>query len=241
MILNSIFKDTVTVSGDEKFSNCEFSGGSVPKQKHVYGLTLSGAANVNVEDCRFSNKGYSAILVDTTGNVVIDGCDFACTGMYNPIECNAGDNGAATSHVTVMDCVMSGICGNNYINAYHFAENGVLDVSDVKIVGMSKQSECIRVSNKSNVPATINVRNLSYAYDQETQFDEKWTATILFQDYSKDKTQDFTKMKLNISGLTVDGKKVTDKDKLPVGKLITSCDVNLDETPDNVPTVNFTA
>lgn len=241
MILNSVFKDTVTVNKSEEFVNCEFSGGSVPKQKGVYGVSINGDADVSIRDCKFANKGYSAVMLNSAGNIAIDNCEFDCTGMYNPIEGNAGTGGAALTSVNINDVVMSGICGNNYINVYHFADNAVVNINDVKVVGMSQQAEVVRVSNLNSNPATINVTNLSYAYDMSTQFDEKWTATFLFQDYSKDKSQNFKNISLNVNGMTVNGKKVTDKDQLPVGKFMAICDVNLDTVSDNDPAVSFTA
>ena len=74
-----------------------------------------------------------------------------------------------------------------------------------------------------------------------TPFDEKWTATFLAQDYSKDNSQNFKNINLNVAGLTLNGQKVTDKDKLPIGKLIVGCDKDLNEITDNLPKIAFSA
>lgn len=239
-VMNSTFKDVATVDGDSEFINCQFSGGTVPKQKGVYAIAVTGDASARFTGCAFANKGYSAIFMNSTGSIEVDGCEFDCTGMYNPIEGSAASNGQALTRVSLTDNVMRGICGNNYVNLYHFADGAVIDIDNLKIVGMSKQAEVIRLSNLTSNDATVNVRNLSYSYDMSTAFDERWTATVLAQDYSKGGTQDMSKIKLNIAGMTLNGQKVTDKDDLPLGKLIVACDVNLDVT-DNIPAVSFAA
>ena len=138
MILNSIFKDTVVVREDTEFVNCEFSGGATPQQKGVYGVGVEGNASIKLSGCKFANKGYSAVYMNTSGSVDITGCDFDCTGLYNPIEGASGINGAPLTKVKVEDSVMRGICGNNYINVYHFADNAVVDINNVKVVGTRK-------------------------------------------------------------------------------------------------------
>lgn len=239
MILNSIFKDTVVVKKDTEFINCEFSGGTTPKQNGVFGVDIEGNASIKLSGCKFANKGYSAVYVNTSGTVEITGCEFDCTGLYNPIEGASSTTGAPLTKVKIEDNVMRGICGNNYINVYHFADNAVVDVNNVKVVGMKQESEVVRISNLNSNPATINVRNLSYAYDMSTPFSEMWTATFLAQDYSKDKTQNFKNINLNVSGLTLNGQKVTDKDNLPIGRLIVGCDNDSNEITDNLPKIAF--
>lgn len=239
MILNSIFKDTVVVKKDTEFINCEFSGGTTPKQNGVFGVDIEGNASIKLSGCKFANKGYSAVYMNTSGTVEITGCEFDCTGLYNPIEGASSTTGAPLTKVKIEDNVMRGICGNNYINVYHFADNAVVDVNNVKVVGMKQESEVVRISNLNSNPATINVRNLSYAYDMSTPFSEMWTATFLAQDYSKDKTQNFKNINLNVSGLTLNGQKVTDKDNLPIGRLIVGCDNDSNEITDNLPKIAF--
>lgn len=241
MILNSIFKDTVVVKKDTEFVNCEFSGGTTPKQKGVFGVAVEGNASAKFSGCKFANKGYSAVYMNTSGPVDITGCEFDCTGLYNPVEGASDSKGAPLTKVKVEDSVMRGICGNNYINVYHFADNAVVDIDNVKVVGMKQESEVVRISNLTSNPATINVRNLSYAYDMSTPFSEMWTATFLAQDYSKDKTQNFKNINLNVSGLTLNGQKVTDKDNLPIGRLIVGCDNDSNEITDNLPKIAFSA
>lgn len=239
-VMNTTFKDVATVDGNAEFINCEFSGGTVPKQKGIYAVAVTGDADAKFSGCRFANKGYSAVYMSTTGAVEIAGCEFACTGMYNPIEGASGTAGKALTRVKITDCVMRGICGNNYVNLYHFADGAVVDIDNLKVVDMAQASEVVRLSNLNSNDATVNVRNLSYAYDTSTPFDEKWTAAFLAQDYSKDGSQDMSKVKLNVYGLAVNGKKVADKDAMPVGKFIVACDVNTDVT-ENLPTITFSA
>lgn len=241
MILNSIFKDTVVVREDTEFVNCEFSGGTTPKQKGVYGVGVEGNASIKLSGCRFANKGYSAVYMNTSGTIEITGCEFDCTGLYNPIEGASGTTGAPLTKVKIEDNVMRGICGNNYINVYHFADNATVDINNVKVVGMKQESEVVRISNLNSNPATINVRNLSYAYDMTTPFSEMWTATFLAQDYSKDRSQNFKNINLNVSGLILNGQKVTDKDNLPIGRLIVGCDNDSNEITDNLPKIAFSA
>lgn len=240
MVMDTEFRGKVTVDGDAEFVNCVFSGGTTPKQKEVYGVRVDGSASATFRSCRFANKGYAAVFVATTGAVSVSECEFDCTGLYNPFECQAGSNGAAITSVRIADCVMRGVCGNNYVNLYHFADGAIVDIENLKVVGMSKQAEVIRLSNLTSNDATVNVKNLSYSYDMTTTFDEKWTATVLAQDYSKNGTQDMSKIKLNVYGMSVNGKKAADKDNLPLGKFITACDVNLNVT-ENVPTIKFVA
>lgn len=240
LVMDTEFKGKVTVDGDAEFVNCAFTGGTKPKQSGVYGVSVTDSASASFRSCSFANKGYAAVYVATTGSVSVSECEFDCTGVYNPFECQAGANGAAITSVKISDCVMRGVCGNNYVNLYHFADGAVVDIDRLKVVGMSKQAEVVRISNLTSNDATVNVRDLSYSYDMSTVFDEKWTAAFLAQDHSKDGSQDMSKIKLNVSGMTVNGKKVTDKENLPLGKFIAACDVNLDET-ENKPTITFIA
>lgn len=242
---NCVFEEAVVAKEDSKFMNCKFASGKTPKEKGVFALNVAGAANVEVLDCDFANKGYSAVYMNTTGKVDVERCNFDCTGLYNPIEGASGANGAALTEVVLKDNVMEGICGNNYFNFYHMAEGGKVEMDNNRVVGMSQQAEVIRLSNLSNANATFNVKNTSYVYDMATEFDPDWTKFILCQDYTGNKAQDFSKYEINIDGLTCNGVAVTDKDSFPVGGLVVVYDnkANGGDTAavidDNNPVINL--
>ena len=79
----------------------------------VYGITLNGSEDITISGCEFRNMGYSSILNDSTGNVVVEDCSFDCSNVYNPIE---GSQKVDNGNVSVKRCEFAGTPGNNYIN-----------------------------------------------------------------------------------------------------------------------------
>lgn len=212
MILNSVFKDKVVVNSDEVFDNCEFVSGSVAKQKGVHALRVDGSANLEVKNCKFANKGYSAILMNSTGAVKVDNCDFDCVGMYNPIEgSQAVDNG----NVSVKECEFVGAPGNNYINFYQMA-----DGSEHEISGCSFEPTCdnniVRISNRRSAAMKVNVRDCRYDFVSGEPTD--YTGFMLCQDYTNKSgvKQDFSKVEVELDNVLCNRVKVN-KDGAAMG------------------------
>ena len=211
MILNSIFKDKVVVNSDECFNGCKFISGTTAKEKGVHGLTINGSAHVDVQNCEFANKGYSAIYMNSTGIINIENNKFDCTGVYNPIEGGSSASNAKLVEVNIKGNVFDGQCGNNYINFYHMEDGAIVNIEDNLVDNASSESEILRLSNLSSAEAVFNVKNNNYRFADSNETD--YTAFIMCQDYTakSGKPQDFSKYVVNIEGLKCNNAKVEEK------------------------------
>jgi len=218
MFLNNIFENKVSVAADAIFDNCEFKvRGTSKKDANTPGIIVTGSANLTVKNSKFNTTGYQAINIQTSGIVNIENNVINCVNNYNPIEGTVTD-GSAVDKVNIKNNTFVGQCGNNYINFYKMAENAVITIDNNDIESANPDSEVVRISNPSNVNVTFNMSGNRYHYSSDVAND--WTAFIMCQDYSKQgESQDFTKVKINISDLFCNGKKVESKDEAPQGKL----------------------
>lgn len=241
---NCIFNEPVVANEDAAFIGCQFTSGDTAKKAGVFGLTAAKSANLAVKNCKFQNKGYSAVYMNTNGTVEIENCVVDCTGLYNPIEGASSGAGAALSHVVLKNNVMNGICGNNYFNFYKYEDGAKIELDGNRVNGMSQQSEVVRISNLNNTAATFDIKNTAYTYDMDTAFDADWTKFILCQDYTGNKGQDFSKITINVENLMCNGIPVKSQEEFPVGGLLVVYDNkanggSAEVISDNNPVINF--
>lgn len=236
---NCVFKCPVEANESE-FNSCKFEvRGSSKKDPVSIGLTIREGVpegSVKVRNCEFANMGYSAIAIRSGSHVEIDTCKFDCTDVYNPIEGSVSMQNAAVADVVIKNNILSGVCGNNYINFYNMADGGHVEIRGNRITGMGPSAEMLRLSNPANVTATFDVIDNSYAFGSP-EVDE-WAAFMLCQDYTKGGVQDFSKYTINIENLTCNGTPVEDGQPV-VGKLCIVYDDEKGVIEDNNPVINF--
>lgn len=180
-----------------KFEGCTFSAAGANKNAKVYGLTVDGSEDVLVKNCVFDGTGYSAVLNKGTGALTIEGCEFQCENIKNPIE---GGQAADNGNVTIDSCDFVGVPGNNFINFYRVADGSVHTIKNCKFAG-STDNNVVRLSNKTNNAATFNIIDCEYKFVSGTV--SEWTSFILCQDYTNVNgvKQDFSKYRVNVDNL----------------------------------------
>lgn len=187
-------------------SNSIFDAKGSDRKASVYGITVSGNEDVTIENCKFQNTGYSAILNNGEGKLNVVECEFDCNNMYNPVE---GSQSVANGDVTIENCEFVGAPGNNFINFYKVAEG-----SDHKVVGCkfnpTVDNNTIRFSNRNNAAAKFVVKDCEYDYQAGEPTD--YTGFILCQDYTNKNgvKQDFTKYAVVLDNVKCNGVKVAD-------------------------------
>lgn len=181
-----------------KFEGCTFSATGASKKDKVYGLNISGAENISIKDCIFNGMGYSAILNNGTGTLTIEGTEFHCGNIYNPIE---GSQTVDNGNVTIDSCIFTGTPANNFISFYRVAEGSVHAIKNCKFAGTTNNN-IVRLSNRNNAAAIFNIDDCSYEY-VSGKVDE-YSGFILCQDYTNRNgvLQDFSKYTVNINNLT---------------------------------------
>lgn len=182
-------------------SNSVFDAQGTSKKDKVFGITLSGAEDILIENCSFSNQGYAAIKNDCTGNVAVENCEFQCDNIYNPIE---GSQSVDNGNVTVRKCNFIGAPGNNYINFYQMAKGSEHEVSDC-VFAPTVDNNIIRFSNRTNAKVKCTIKNCCYTFSEGES--SEYTGFILCQDYTNKNgvKQDFSKVLINIDNVKCNG------------------------------------
>lgn len=185
-----------------EIKNSTFNVQGASKKDQVFGITLSGSEDVLIEDCTFSNKGYSSILNNSTGDVTVRNCTFNCDEVYNPIE---GSQQVDNGNVTVTGCTFNGQAGNNAINFYQFKDKSIHMIDNCTFEpGIN--NNIVRVSNRGSRNANFTVKNCSYTYPEGSTA-TAYTGLLLCQDYTN-KTgakQDFSGCTVMLDNVTRDG------------------------------------
>jgi len=181
-----------------EIKNSVFSAQGANKKDSVYGLTLSGVEDILVENCEFSNIGYSSILNNASANVTIKDCTFNCANVYNPIE---GTQSLDNGNVTVEGCEFIGIPGNNMINFYQFKEGSHHVVKDCTFEP-TVDNNIVRISNRGSHAASFLFKNCSYNYPTGS-VPTAYTAFLICQDYTKKEgaLQDFSKCSVEFNSV----------------------------------------
>ena len=174
------------------------------------GVTLR---NVKLTGSFPQNKinGNARVIVETAGDVVVDGLDYTgATDGYNPLEINL--NNVVSKNVTVKNCKFANF-SNNAMSVFGMAEGGVLNI-EKNIFDLSKKSDAVRISNKTNTKFTINVKDCSYTYP--TNAAGQWVGFFLFEDYTSktlanaNAAMQFKNLTVNVDNVTFNGAKVTE-------------------------------
>lgn len=181
-----------------RFDGCTFSAAGANKSAKVFGLTLDGAEDVSLYNCKFDGTGYSGLLNKCKGNVTVEKCEFECDNLKNPIE---GGQSAPQGNLTVEDCHFTGVPGNNFINFYNVKEGSVHTIKNCYFEGNMADNNAIRLSNVESATATFNINDCTQAYVEGEE--SEWTGFIICQDYTHrtGKLQDFSKYTININDL----------------------------------------
>lgn len=186
--------------------NSKFDAQGADKKAKVYGITLNGAEDVMIENCEFSNMGYSSVLNHCAGNVEIKNCTFNCADVYNPIE---GSQSVDNGNVVVKDCHFVGAPGNNYINFYQFKNDSKHEISGCTFEPTT-DNNIIRVSNRTSAATSIAVKDCGYEFVSGDVSD--YTGFMLCQDYTNKSgvKQDFTHVVVELDNVTCDHVKITE-------------------------------
>ena len=181
-----------------KFEGCTFSAAGANKKTKVFGLTVAGSEDVSIKNCTFDGTGYAAILNNGTGVLTVEGTEFHCDNIYNPIE---GSQTVDNGNVTVDNCTFTGVPGNNFISFYQVAEGSVHAIKNCKFAGATNNN-IIRLSNRNNATAIFNIDDCSYEYVSGNI--NEYSGFMLCQDYTNIKgvLEDFSKYTVNINNLT---------------------------------------
>ena len=213
MILNSIFKDVVSVNADEVFDGCEFNvQGQSSTDVATPGVKILGG-NVVIQNSTFANKGYSAVNYKT-GHITLKNNLFKCSVngavmVKNPIEGLYKAEGALVDNMIIENNIFDGKCGNNYINFYQFKDGAKIVLKGNQIKNADLNAEMVRISN------TNNAKNVSFEIENETYNwiagdATQWTSYLLYEDDSTaGKAEDYTGININIKNLMCDGEKIT--------------------------------
>lgn len=214
MILNSIFKDVISVNADETFDGCEFNvQGKSSTDTATPGMKIMGG-NVVVQNSVFSNKGYSAVKY-TTGNITLKDNLFKCSVdgavmVKNPIEGSYKIDGALVDNMVIENNVFDGKCGNNYMSFYQFKDGAKVALKGNQIKNADLDAEMVRISNTNSAKnVAFEIENESYNWVAGDA--TKWTSYLLYEDDSKTGVaEDYTGISINIKNLMCDGEKIAE-------------------------------
>ena len=191
-------------------------------------MTVTGA-NVTVENVTFGDG--AALKVNTSGNFTLKNCTFnGKTDVRTPVTLNVGSatvtgntfNGTKTdgtptyynaiefavssgnklSSATLSNNIFEAAIKNNYFSTYYYADNAVITAENNVIKLANRGSNAIRISNVTNSNVTFNLNDNSYEFSDASGSSD-YEGFIILQDFStRSAVQDFSKVTLNIKGLT---------------------------------------
>ncbi len=211
--------DVTYSDNDAKIENLVYTSGT---------MTVTGA-NVTVENVTFGDG--AALKVNTSGNFTLKNCTFnGKTDVRTPVTLNVGSatvtgntfNGTKTdgtptyynaiefavssgnklSSATLSNNIFEAAIKNNYFSTYYYADNAVITAENNVIKLANRGSNAIRISNVTNSNVTFNLNDNSYEFSDSSGSSE-YEGFIILQDFSTGSAvQDFSKVTLNIKGLT---------------------------------------
>ena len=216
---------------DAKTGNLTFTTANQTISGFTYtsGTMTINAENVTVENVTF---GDGAILtVNTSGKFTLKNCTFnGKSFVRTPVTLNVGSaevtsntfngtqkNGTPSYYNAIEFAVSSGNklaeailsnntfeapIQNNYFSTYYYADQAVITAENNVIKIANRESNAIRISNVTNSNVTFKLNNNSYEFSDASGSSE-YEGFILLQDFSKsDAVQDFSKVTIEINGLT---------------------------------------
>lgn len=180
---------------------------------------LSAAASSgSISMQNFSNSGdlpkstsNAAVKLNSNDTVIINKSNFSQTG-YNSVE--IGLNNTAPKSISIDGLDFTAPLSNNAILIFAHAKDAVINISNCHFADVSN---ALRLSNRLNVPATINIVNCTVdKWDSR----DKWAGFLIMEDYTSNTAEDAIAAK-RFTNLTINFVNV----KGPGGKLIKPDDV----------------
>lgn len=180
---------------------------------------LSAAASSgSISMQNFSNSGdlpkstsNAAVKLNSNDTVIISKSNFSQTG-YNSVE--IGLNNTAPKSISIDGLDFTAPLSNNAILIFAHAKDAVINISNCHFADVSN---ALRLSNRLNVPATVNIVNCTVdKWDSR----DKWAGFLIMEDYTSNTAEDAIAAK-RFTNLTINFVNV----KGPGGKLIKPDDV----------------
>ena len=176
------------------------------------------ASSGSISMQNFSNSGdlpkstsNAAIKLNSNDTVIINKSNFSQTG-YNSVE--IGLNNTAPKSISIDGLDFTAPLSNNAILIFAHAKDAVINISNCHFADVSN---ALRLSNRLNVPATINIVNCTVdKWDSR----DRWAGFLIMEDYTSSTAEDAIAAK-RFTNLTINFVNV----KGPGGKLIKPDDV----------------
>lgn len=137
-----------------------------------------------------SNKAISI----NTNDVAIINSSYINQSGYNAIE--IGLNNTAPREVNISGVEFNGKLANNAISLFAHAPNAELNITDCVFDSVSN---AIRISNRDNVPLTINLTNCQI---NEWDSNPEYAGILIFQDYTS-KSESIAHTEKRFANITV--------------------------------------
>ena len=171
-------------------------------------LEVNTSGRFTLKNCTFNGKAEVRTPVTlNVGSATVTGNTFNGTkedgtpSYYNAIEF-AVSSGNMLSSATLSNNTFEAAIKNNYFSTYYYADNAVITAENNVIKLANRGSNAIRISNVTNSNVTFKLNNNSYEFSDASGSSE-YEGFILLQDFSKgDAVQDFSKVTIEINGLT---------------------------------------
>ena len=151
-----------------------------------------------------------AIDLQVKGKVVVDNCVFGAADdtnqfMYNGLEFSQSEDYPMADGTTISNCTFyGGAFRHNFISFYRIAEGATININGNKFLNANwNDTNAIRVSNYSNVNATINLLDDTYS-DHGDDENKAYAGLLCFQELSS-YNDNFTKLTVNIEKLDTTG------------------------------------
>ncbi len=176
------------------------------------------ASSGSISMQNFSNSGdlpkstsNAAVKLNSNDTVIINKSNFSQTG-YNSVE--IGLNNTAPKSISIDGLDFTAPLSNNAILIFAHAKDAVINISNCHFADVSN---ALRLSNRLNVPATVNIVNCTVdKWDSR----DKWAGFLIMEDYTSNTAEDAIAAK-RFTNLTINFVNV----KGPGGKLIKPDDV----------------
>lgn len=176
------------------------------------------ASSGSISMQNFSNSGdlpkstsNAAVKLNSNDTVIINKSNFSQTG-YNSVE--IGLNNTAPKSISIDGLDFTAPLSNNAILIFAHAKDAVINISNCHFADVSN---ALRLSNRLNVPATVNIVNCTVdKWDSR----DKWTGFLIMEDYTSNTAEDAIAAK-RFTNLTINFVNV----KGPGGKLIKPDDI----------------
>ena len=151
-----------------------------------------------------------AIDLQVKGKVVVDNCVFGAADdtnqfMYNGLEFSQSEDYPMADGTTISNCTFyGGAFRHNFISFYRIAEGATININGNKFLNANwNDTNAIRVSNYSNVNATINLLDDTYS-DHGDDENKAYAGLLCFQELSS-YNDNFIKLTVNIEKLDTTG------------------------------------